>query len=140
MIDNRPSWDAIWMSVAHTIARRSPDPKYQVGAVIVSKDNTQVFSVGYNGDHAGGPNCRESDETGKSGFLHAEINALLKCDYNVIKPRVLYLTMSPCRICCKAIINAGITEVIYDLLYKPDVSGLDLLQDAGIVVRKFETP
>jgi dCMP deaminase len=54
--NSRPAWDDIWMKVAHAISERSIDPRYKVGAVIVSDDNTQVLSVGYNGDQSGGSN------------------------------------------------------------------------------------
>ena len=50
----------------------------------------------------------------------------------------MYVTHSPCRMCSKLIIGAGIREVIYDKDYR-DVSGLDILRDAGIIVRKFNT-
>jgi dCMP deaminase len=56
MSDSRPEWDEIWMEMAHSIARRSYDPKYKVGAIIVSADNTSVLALGYNGNFAGGPN------------------------------------------------------------------------------------
>jgi deoxycytidylate deaminase len=69
------------MEMARLISRRSYDPRHQVGVVVVTKDNTQVLSVGYNGNHAGGPNEVESTVPGESGMLHAEINALLKTDY-----------------------------------------------------------
>ena len=85
MSNERPSWDKIWMNFAHGISERSCDPKYHVGAVIVSTENTQVLSIGYNGDQKGGPNKRDSTETGQSGFIHAEINALIKMDYNMPK-------------------------------------------------------
>jgi dCMP deaminase len=130
----RPEWDNIWMSFAHTISERSADPKHKVGAVVVNEENTQVLSIGYNGDQKGGTNKRESMLVGGSGFIHAEINALIKCDYNYPKKKKMYLTLSPCRMCSKAIVNAGITEVIYDKKYEQS-NGLDILIDAGIVVR-----
>ena len=46
--DSRPSWDEIWMDMAHSIAKRSYDPKYKVGAIVVSADNTSVLALGYN--------------------------------------------------------------------------------------------
>ena len=137
---SRPTWDQVWMSVAQTIAKRSVDPKYKMGAILVSQDNTQVFAVGYNGDHAGGPNCRESMETGSSGFLHAEVNCLIKSPYHTTQPKKMYITSSPCRMCSKAIINAGITEVVYGDLYPHDTSGMELMRGAGITVRKFASP
>ena len=130
----RPSWDKIWMDFAHNISLRSVDNKYKVGSVIVTEDNTQVLAMGYNGDHKGGPNKRDSHEHGKSGFIHAEINALIKCDYNTSKDKKMYLTLSPCEVCAKAIINAGIKEVIYSRRYHCG-SGIDILESAGVFVR-----
>ncbi len=119
------------MDLAESISKRSYDPRYQVGAVIVTDDNTQVLSVGYNGNYSGGPNEVDSEVPGESGLLHAEINALLKMDYNNPKKKKLYLTLSPCRMCAKAIVNSGIGEVMYAEKYR-DASGLEILNDAGI--------
>ena len=130
----RPSWDEVWLETAALISQRSYDPRHQVGTVVVSEDNTQVLAVGYNGNYAGGPNEVESTIPGESGMIHAEINALLKLDYNNPKKKKLYVTLSPCRMCAKAIVNSGIDEVIYSEEYR-DTSGLDVLRDAGIEVR-----
>ncbi len=133
----RPTWDEIWMDFAESISRRSYDPRFQVGAVIVTDDNTQVLSVGYNGNYAGGPNEVESEIPGESGMIHAEINALLKMDYNNPKRKKLYLTLSPCRMCAKAIVNSGISEVVYKSLYR-DSSSLKILESAGIKHRLID--
>ena len=132
----RPSWDEIWMNFSKMISNRSCDPRYKVGAVIVSEDNCQVLAIGYNGNYAGGPNEVESTEPGSSGMIHAEINALLKLDYNNPKNKIMYLTLSPCRMCAKAIVNAGISEVVYSELYR-DSSGLHILKDCGVKVRSY---
>jgi len=132
----RPTWDEVWMETARTLSRRSLDPRFQVGTVIVTDDNTQVLAVGYNGDQRGGTNQVESNEPGCSGFIHAEINALIKCDYNNPKRKVMYLTLSPCRQCAKSIVNGGISEVVYDVEYR-DTSGLEILIAAGVKVRKI---
>jgi dCMP deaminase len=129
----RKSWDQVWMSMAKAVSERSYDPRLKVGAIIVSDDNTQLLSLGYNGNYSGGPNEPESVEPGQSGFLHAEINALIKCDFNFYKKKVLYVTHSPCRQCAKAIINGRISKVIYDIQYR-DTSGLDILKSSGISV------
>tara|TARA_A100001011_G_C14065757_1_gene738103 strand:+ start:401 stop:811 length:411 start_codon:yes stop_codon:yes gene_type:complete len=132
----RPSWDEIWMNFSKMISDRSCDPRYKVGAVIVSEDNCQVLAIGYNGNYAGGPNEVESTQPGSSGMIHAEINALLKLDYNNPKNKIMYLTLSPCRMCAKAIVNAGINEVVYNELYR-DSSGLNILKDCGVKVRGY---
>lgn len=138
MQHERPSWDMIWMDVASSISKRSYDPRFQVGSVVVTEDNTQVLAVGYNGNYSGGPNTVESEEPGKSGFIHAEINSLLKMDYNNPKRKKMYLTLSPCRMCAKAIINAGIKEVIYKESYR-DASGVKLLLEQGVSVRQYDS-
>jgi len=134
--DQRPTWDDIWMDFAKNISRRSYDPRHRVGTVIVTKDNTQVLSVGYNGNYAGGPNTTESDSPGETGMIHAEINALLKMDYNNPKYKIAYVTLSPCKMCAKSMINAGINEVVYSETYR-DTAGLKILESAGVIVRKF---
>ena len=132
----RPTWDAVWMKTAETIAERSYDPRHKVGAVVVTADNTQVLAVGYNGNYSGGPNEVESTTPGDSGMLHAEINALLKMDYNNPKDKKLYITLSPCRMCAKAIVNAGIEEVIYKEEYRDNTS-LEILSESNVKFRKL---
>jgi dCMP deaminase len=124
------------MDFAYSISSRSVDPRHQVGAVVVTDANTQVLAVGYNGNYMGGPNEVESLEPGESGMIHAEINALLKMDYNNPKKKIMYVTLSPCRMCAKAIVNSGISTVIYSEEYR-DTSSLEILQSAGIEVIKF---
>ena len=136
MVDiNRPSWDKIWMQMAETIAQRSHHPTFKVGALIVTSDNTQVLSLGYNGNATGMSNAPQSEEPGCSGLLHAEINALLKLDYNNPKDKVMYLTLSPCTNCAMAIINSGIKKVVYREKYRDD-SGIKMLQSVGIKVNQ----
>lgn len=132
----RPSWDQIWMGMAHTLSQRSIDPRTKVGCLIVTDDNTQVLAVGYNGDQKGGSNVVESLEPGKAGTIHAEVNALIKCDYGHPKKKVMYINVSPCDECAKLLINGGISEVVYDNEYR-DPAGVERLRAAGIVVRKF---
>ena len=130
---SRPEWNSIWMDFAYSIARRSYDPRFQVGSVVVTEDNSQVLAIGYNGDHKGGSNEVDSVEPGKSGFIHAEINALIKMDYNNPKLKKMYLTLSPCIQCARAIINGGIKKVFFDVSYR-DLSGIELLKQNGVEV------
>ena len=136
MTTKRPNWDEIWMQFARLVSKRSYDPRHRVGAVIVTSDNQQVLSIGYNGNYSGGPNETESAVPGESGMIHAEINALIKLDYNIPKNKKMYVTLSPCRMCAKAIVNGGIDEVIYDEEYR-DTSSLDILKTAGVKFRKY---
>lgn len=129
----RPSWDSIWMDMAKTIAKRSHHPTFQVGAIVVSEDNTQVLSIGYNGSYRGGPNKPLSEKPGCSGLIHAEINALLKLDYNNPKKKKMYVTLSPCPDCARAIVNSNIDTIIYAEQYR-NIEGIEILKSAGLEV------
>jgi dCMP deaminase len=129
----RPTWSQTWMKIAHVIAERSYDPRLKVGAIIVSEDNSQMLSEGYNGNYKGGPHVHESTNPGQSGFLHAEANALVKCDFNFHKKKHMYVTHMPCRQCAKMIINAEISRIVYDVPYR-DPSGVELLKSVGVEV------
>jgi dCMP deaminase len=122
------------MNVARGLAYdRSHDPRLQVCAIVVPEDNTGILAMGYNGDYRGGPNAIESLDPGKSGTIHAEQNALVKCPFHFPMKKHMYLTHSPCIMCSKLIINAGLSRVVYDQQYR-DLTGLDLLRSAGIEV------
>ena len=139
MIDlNRPTWDKIWMQMAETLAQRSHHSTFKVGALVVTSDNTQVLALGYNGNASGMSNVPQSEEPGCSGLLHAEINALLKLDYNNPKDKVMYLTLSPCKNCAMAIVNSGIKKVVYKTDYR-DRSGIQMLKEANINILKYNT-
>jgi dCMP deaminase len=133
--DERSPWDDVWIEVVKSISKRSYDPSLKVAAIVVTEDNTQLLSLGFNGNYAGGPNKRDSEIPGKSGFIHAEINCLIKMDYNNPKNKKMYLTHSPCIDCAKAIINSGIKEVIYEIEYR-DISGIQLLKSVDINCRQ----
>lgn len=135
-MSSRPSWHHTWMTIAKTVAERSYDPRLQVGAIVVSDDNTRLLSLGYNGNYRGGPHHPDSIDPGQSGFIHAEMNALVKCDYNYNRDKIMYLTHSPCQLCAKLIVNANISQVIYDIDYR-DSTGLDILRTCGITVNRF---
>ena len=113
------SWDEYFMGVAELSARRSKDPSTQVGACIVSSDN-KIMSVGYNGM----PKACSDDEfpwDREGGALdtkyffvcHAELNAILNYRGGSLEGSRLYATLFPCNECAKAIIQAGIREVVY---------------------------
>ncbi|MCF0246792.1 MAG: dCMP deaminase family protein [Ileibacterium sp.] len=107
------------MAMAHLAAFRSKDPNTQVGAVIVNPDN-RVVGMGYNGFPRGCSDLayswkREGDEleTKYPYVVHAELNAILN-SIKDLKGCTLYVSLFPCNECAKAIIQAGITKVIYE--------------------------
>ena len=113
------SWDSYFMGVAMLSAQRSKDPSTQVGACIVSKDK-KILSVGYNGAPNGYndsemPWDREGSflETKYAYVCHAELNAILNNKGSNLQGAKIYVDLFPCNECAKAIIQAGITEVVY---------------------------
>ena len=141
----RGKWDDIWMSLATDIASRSTCnvPRRHIGCVIVSDDNTKVLSLGYNGSAKGDDNGCEYDPdrndvkvgTSHCTCVHAEMNALTKLDTSSPYKKRMYMTTSPCKLCYKLIVNAGIDEVIYMALYDQWV--LDELERLGVSVREY---
>ncbi len=113
------SWDEYFMGVALLAALRSKDPNTQVGACIVDRDN-RILSTGYNGFPRGCsddefPWDREGEvnETKYPFVVHAELNAILNAGGRPLAGSRIYVALFPCNECAKAIIQAGIKEVIY---------------------------
>jgi len=145
----RPGWDDYFMSIAQVVASRSNCVKRKVAAVVV-KDR-RIISTGYNGTPRGTRNCNEGgcprcNNLAPSGTAledclcsHGEENAITQAAYHgtSLKNSALYSTFSPCLLCTKMIINAGIVEVIFNHDYPLGETALKLLQEAGINVRKL---
>ena len=125
----RPAWPTIWMRLARSIAERSVDPRLQVGCVIVSTDDRRVLGIGYNGDEAGGANAPDSTDAGASGFVHAEVNALIKS--HGVCGSIVYLTHSPCVVCARALVNERVARVVYGEAYR-DTRGIEILRKSGV--------
>ena len=111
------NWDEYFMGVAMLAARRSKDPNTQVGACIVSADNI-IISTGYNGMPKGCsdddfPWERTGEETKYPYVVHAELNAILNANGRSLKGSRLYVALFPCNECAKAIIQSGVSEVVY---------------------------
>ena len=136
------------MGVALLSGRRSKDPSTQVGACIVNPQN-KIVGAGYNGLPMG---CSDEDfPWDKNGdFLHtkypyvchAELNAILNNIGMDLTGCRIYTALFPCNECSKAIIQAGIKEVIYlsDKYDGTDVSiaSKRMLDTAGVSYRKVE--
>jgi dCMP deaminase len=143
-VTDRPSFDDLGLGTARLWASRSADPKVQVGACLLDAWH-RVVGVGYNGRASGEPNERESLEQGHSGFIHAEVNALLAANWNGAE-HTLYVTHEPCATCARLIINSRrVTRVVYDVGYTEQArastglpSGARILGDAGILVERWQ--
>lgn len=114
------SWDEYFTGIAMLSGMRSKDPNTQVGACIVDKNN-RILSVGYNGFPNGCsddlfPWAREGDvlDTKYAFVAHSELNAILNYRGGSLEGAKIYVSLFPCNECAKAIIQAGIKEIIYD--------------------------
>ena len=146
----RIDWDTYFIEIAKVVAKRASCFRRQVGAVIV-KDNS-IISTGYNGAPKGVLDCFENNEcmrntknipSGKNYeicmSLHAENNAITQCASNGVscKGGTIYITHSPCSMCLKQIINAGIKRIV-SLEKYPDELSDRLIKMANIEVVLFE--
>lgn len=112
-------WDEYFMAMAHLATFRSKDPNTQVGACIVNEDK-RVAGLGYNGFPRG---CQDDEysweregsflDTKYPYVVHAELNAILNSTQN-LKNCTIYVSLFPCNECAKAIIQSGITKVVYE--------------------------
>jgi dCMP deaminase len=144
-----PNWDEYYLKVCRVIASRSKDPATQVGCVIVGPAH-EIRSTGYNSFPRGirddVPERLERPEK-YLWMEHAERNAI----YNAARAGTplegctIYIEIMPCMDCTRAIVQAGIREVVIDAgrmnQYASEYydqhfrSARVLLEEAGIAIR-----
>lgn len=148
-VSERPDWDTYFMDICHVVAKRGNCSRRQVAAIIVR--DRRIISTGYNGTPRGITNCcdggcpRCAGDSPSGGSLgecicaHAEENAIVQAAYHgiAVKDGMLYCTLSPCLLCTKMIINAGITEVVYEHEYHFSEQAQALFAEAGVLCRRF---
>lgn len=145
-------WDERFMDMAQLVSTWSSciRPNRQVGAVIVR--NKRILATGYNGAPSGVKSCVERGvcmretlgiESGTRQELcyavHAEQNAIAQAAKmgHELEGSTMYITHSPCSICARLIINAGIKRIVFRDNY-PDEFSLALLEEAGIDFSQFK--
>jgi dCMP deaminase len=141
------TWDEYFMGIALLSSQRSKDPSTQVGACIVNPEK-KIVGVGYNGFPSGLdddelPWAREGTflETKYPYVCHAELNAILNSTRD-LKGCTIYVALFPCNECAKAIIQAGIKEIVY-LSDKYDgtdsvVASKRMLNQAHVTLRRLQ--
>ena len=120
--ENVSSWDDTFMKLACVTAERSKDPSSQVGACLVDSEN-YILSLGYNGAPNGWPDSdfpwgrdNENPIYNKYSYVvHAEENAIynFKGDSSRLRGATVYVTLFPCPKCAKALIQNGVSKVVY---------------------------
>ena len=139
------------MKMAWLVAERATCQRHHVGAVIVR--NKRILTTGYNGAASGTKDCLElgclrNELNIPSGTrheicraIHAEQNAIIQAGiYGInINGATLYCTHSPCILCAKMIVNAGIVKVVMCLEY-PDKTYKQLFDEAGVKYISLQKP
>ena len=145
-----PTWDEYYLSICKVIASRSKDPNTQIGCVVVGPAH-EIRSTGYNSFPRGiRDNVPERLErpTKYLWMEHAERNAICNAARagTATEGCTIYVEIMPCMDCARAIVQAGICEVVvsdarmtqYSSDYYDQHFGLVevLFQEAGILVRR----
>ena len=146
------SWDKFFRTLATEVSKKSKDRSTKVGVVIVSDDHS-VLDVGFNGFPRGVNDHNEDYHQRPMKYMvteHAERNAIYNCARNgkSTKGATLYLNTKgfPCADCARAIIQAGIKEVVTNEGDFEGASpqwvescnmGLTMLKEAGVNVRYY---
>ena len=132
-------------------------------AIIISKRCTCIFHVrdknfyhlsdGYNGAAKGDVDPRiagcariVSGELKEGGGLcrgsHAELNAIGNCttDTSLYEDVRMMVTLHPCNVCAKQIVNRSIRTVYYVWEYGRDEETVDYFKRMGVTVEKYTSP
>ncbi len=141
----RPSWDEYFMQIVAIVGNRGSCDRGRSGAVI-TKDK-RIISTGYAGSPIGLPHCDEvghelhtvTNGDGKESrhcirTTHAEQNAICQAARAgvALEGGTLYCKMTPCYVCAKMIINAGIIKVVCAQDYHAGERSKEIFKEAGI--------
>ena len=149
---SRPDWDSMLLQILYALPGRSQDPRTTHSAVIVSPDHS-IVSTGYN-SLPRGISARDPARFVKPRkhffFEHAERNAIFQAARlgHATLGCTLYTQSMPCCECARAIIQAGLTELVLHanhpgnqkerLAQEPHCFSRTMLDEAGLRVRFLE--
>ncbi len=131
----RPPLFEVYMRMAEELAKRSTCARLQVGTVITDARLENVVAIGYNGNARGFPNRCDTDEAGRCGCIHSEMNALVKAPGH-LPDKVAFVTASPCVMCAKLMIQANVAYVFYREPYRSP-EGLEVLERGGVKAVRY---
>lgn len=126
-------------------ARLSPDPSTQTAAVVINSYH-EVYGINTFPDGVS-PRLERPE---KYLFIeHAERGAILRCAKHGVPTEggTMYTLWAICADCARAVICAGITELVSHSFYKSDshwgdsiAAGFTMLDEAGVKVRFVDFP
>jgi dCMP deaminase len=109
----------------------------KVACMALQKNFTKIASFGYNGSYAGAPinpltgTEEDSLESGQSGFIHAEVNMIAKFREHDPQNYIVLLTLSPCKMCTKILVNSGFRYIYWIEDYR-ETEHLRIFDECGI--------
>lgn len=153
MIEHSCDWDKYFITMAYLVSMKSKDPSTRVGAVIVGPDHA-IRSTGFNGFPRGVRDLPERYENRDYKYYacnHAEENAVLHCARIGVSAVgcTLYTQWLPCAYCAKAIIQSGISNIVYhkefpgnnndnNIRWQNSMNiSKEMMAEAGIAIRVF---
>lgn len=147
----RPNWNEYFMNIAKVVALRATCDRGRSGCVIVK--NKQILATGYAGSASGLPHCDEIGHQMKTvrhedghesqhcvRTAHAEQNAIIQAAKvgTALEGATLYCKMTPCSVCAKIIINAGIKKVICEKRYHAGEESEEMFRMTGVDLHFFD--
>lgn len=139
----RPSWDEYFLKVAMLVSERATCPRMHCGCVLV-KDK-QILSTGYNGSIPGDDHCEDVGclivDNHCVRTIHAEMNAIIQCALHGVSTQgaTAYITNMPCTNCAKALIAAGIKEIVIFSDYH-DTLAEEFFAKAKVYIKRLPMP
>ncbi|MCP5063754.1 MAG: dCMP deaminase [Ignavibacteriae bacterium] len=141
--NKRPAWDNYFLKLAMLVSERATCPRMHVGCVLV-KDK-RILSTGYNGSIPGDGHCEDDGcmivDNHCVRTIHAEMNAIIQCSIHGVNAQgaTAYVTNMPCTNCAKALIAAGIKEVIIFSDYHNTLAE-DFFAKANVEIKRLKIP
>lgn len=141
-IQTRVPWDNYFLHIADEVAKRSTCDRAIVGCVLV-KDK-RILATGYNGSLPDEPHCNETDHLMMNDHcvrtVHGEANAVAQAaKYGIsLEGATCYCTHSPCWVCFKLLVSAGIKRIVFSREYRWDKKVLDHANRLGIFVLSMD--
>jgi dCMP deaminase len=111
-----PGWDAYYLEICRVVGLRSKDPNTQLGCIIVGPAH-EIRSTGYNSFPRGIRDDVPERLVRPAKYLwieHAERNAICNAARagTATEGCTLYVEIMPCMDCARAIVQAGIINVV----------------------------
>lgn len=132
-----------FIDILHNIKDLSNSSTTKVGCIALKKDFSKIASFGYNGSYSGAeenPDTGTEEDSlvpGESGFIHAEVNMIAKFKEHDPENYIIILTLSPCKMCTKILVNAGFKHVYWVTEYR-DTKHLEIFNQCKITSGKIK--